>query len=375
MNAVELLPSLPTGASILFIRLRRLGDTILSTPLYAALKSWRPDLRLAVLVESPCDEVLRNNPDLDEVIAIPTSRKGVLGRFAVRCRILKRIRNAGFDCCINLHGGPTSAWLTALSGALYRAGGPSFRNRLTCNIISDTPRMPPDGRRPHAVEYGIGSLRNLGLPEGPIPALRLAPDPARRRAALRKLEDLGLDSGRGYAVIQPTCKYHTKEWRAEGFAAIADEIRTGYGLPVAILGGPGEDGKVKAVATKCRSAPVVVWGLSVSELIWAIRGARLFVGNDSGPTHIAAALGVPIIVLFGSSDSQAWHPWKTKSPYRIVQNKFACNPCRGNRCLVYDTPRCILSIPLDHVRAAVAAQLRLSTHLHELEGFAVGADA
>jgi heptosyltransferase-2 len=115
------------------------------------------------------------------------------------------------------------------------------------------------------------------------------------------------------------------------------------------------------VARQCQSSPIVVQGISVAELVWAIQGARLFLGNDSGPTHIAAALNVPIVVLFGSSDSQIWFPWTTSSPYRIVQNKFACNPCRSDRCRVYGEPRCILSITPEQVEAAVATQLRLST--------------
>lgn len=356
---VDLLQSLPSGAAILLIRLRSLGDTLLSTPLYAALKSWRPDLRLSVLVESPNDEVLRHNPDLDNVISIRASGKSALGVFAARYGALKQISAAKFDCCINLHGGVTSAWLTALSGAHHRVGVSAFRNRIAYNFIIEVPRGKPADRKPHTVEYQISWLNYLGLPRGPIPPLRLVPDPSRRVSALGKLHDAGLDSGRDYAVIQPNSKFHTKEWPVEGFAAIADEIAIKHGLQVVLLGGPGEEEKIGRVERLCGSSPVVIQNASVADLVWVIRGAKLFVGNDSGPTHIAAALQVPIVVLFGSSDSQVWYPWK--SPYQIVQNDFACNPCPGDRCRVYGEPRCILSIAPEQVKAAVAAQLRLST--------------
>jgi ADP-heptose:LPS heptosyltransferase len=325
------------------------------------LKSWRPDLRLTVLAESPNDEVLRNNPDLEDVVTIPTTRKSALGMLAARLKVLRRVRAARFDCCINLHEGPTSAWMTAVSGARYRAGVATFRNRLTCNVIVDKAPSPAGGRRLHSVEQHMASLRGMGLPQAPIPPLRLVPDPSLRDGVLGKLRDAGLDLKQDYVVIHPAANFPSKEWPAARFAAIADEIRFKHGPQVAILAGPGEQPLAIRVARQCQSSPIVVQGISVAELVWAIQGARLFLGNDSGPTHIAAALNVPIVVLFGSSDSQIWFPWTTSSPYRIVQNKFACNPCRSDRCRVYGEPRCILSITPEQVEAAVAAQLRLST--------------
>jgi len=356
MKPVDLLQSLKPGAKILFIRLRSLGDTLLSTPLYAALKNWRPDLRLTVLAETPNDEVLRNNPDIDGVIAIRKSEKSALGIFAARYSALRQVRAEAFDCCINLHGGVTSAWMTALSGADHRVGVNTFRNGFVYNIIVDVPQWKPPARKPHTVEYQIGWLQYLGLPPAPIPPLRVVPDPSRRAAALTKLHAAGLAGGMDYAVIQPASRFHTKEWPADGFSAIADDISVKHGLQVVLLAGPGEEEKTRLVASQCRSSPVVVHDVSVSEMAWVIQGARLFVGNDSGPTHIAAALKVPLVVLFGSSDSQVWYPWQ--APHQVVQNDFACNPCHGRRCLVYGEPRCILSIKPEQVKAAVAAQLQ-----------------
>jgi predicted lipopolysaccharide heptosyltransferase III len=363
VKPTELLPGLPSGARILLIRLRRLGDTVLSTPLYTALKNWRPDLRLTVLVETPNDEVLRNNPDLENVITIPTLRKGVLGKFAARWNLRGQIRAARFDCCINLHEGPTSAWLTALSGARFRAGLATSRNRLTCNVLVDRPQSPPGGRRLHTVENQIASLYGMGLPPGSIPPLRLVPDPSTRSGALSQLRRAGLDPDREYVVIHPAANFPSKEWPPDRFAGIVDEIRLKHGHQVAIVAGPGEKARAELVAKQSRSSPVIVHGVSVAELAWIIHGARLFIGNDSGPTHMAAALKVPIVVMFGSSDSQIWYPWTANSQFRVVQNAFACNPCAGSRCHVYGEPRCILSITLEQVKAAVAALLKVRNHV------------
>jgi ADP-heptose:LPS heptosyltransferase len=95
----------------------------------------------------------------------------------------------------------------------------------------------------------------------------------------------------------------------------------------------------------------MMMGLTIPELAELIRGARLYVGNDSGPMHLAAAVGTPIVAIWGSSDSRRWRPWKVA--HRVVQNPFECNPCPGYRCLVADTPLCIESVTVE--QAAVAA--------------------
>src|SRR5437773_11954504 len=109
--------------------------------------------------------------------------------------------------------------------------------------------------------------------------------------------------------------------------------------------------KLKLVADGGQAPPAILDEISISELMWVVKWAKLFIGNDSGPMHLAAALNVPIIVLFGSSDSQVWHPWKVA--YQVVQNPFECNPCPGYRCLVYEEPKCILSITTSQVKQAI----------------------
>jgi len=199
-------------------------------------------------------------------------------------------------------------------------------------------------------------LRQLGLPEGAIPPLRVIPPPELEARVLKHLDDLGVKPRSHYAVIQPTSKFFTKEWTPEGFAEIADYLERQHGLQVLLTGGPGEESKLRRVAEHCQGHVVVCAGVSIGELLWVLRGANLFVGNDSGPTHLAAALGVPMVVLFGSSDAEVWYPWK--APFQRVQNAFDCNPCPGYRCLVYDEPKCILSITAAQVKLSVDAALR-----------------
>jgi predicted lipopolysaccharide heptosyltransferase III len=350
-----LLTGLPPGSKILFIRLRSLGDTILSTPLYAALKDWRPDLQLSALVEEPYDEVLRRNPDLQSVFPLPVQGAKRRSTSIARWQTLRQIRRERFHCCINLHGGTTSAWLTAMSGARYRIGLRGYRNSFCYNVRTKRP-SPAPGIRWHSARFQLEWLYHLGLEKRPAPPARLFPDPALRSALEVRLRDAGLSPSRPVCVIQPSSRFYTKEWTDSGFAEISDTLQNEHGYATLLVGTEEEEPKIRRVAGLCRTRPAAIWGLSISELTWVLDQASLFLGNDSGPTHLAAALGVPVLVLFGSSDSSLWRPWQTA--HEIVQNPFDCNPCPGYRCLVYDQPRCILSITPHQVKQALQRLLK-----------------
>jgi predicted lipopolysaccharide heptosyltransferase III len=353
MDPSQILPNLPTNAKILFIRLRSLGDTLLTTPLYAALKAWRPDLRVSVLVEKPNDEVLVRNPDILDVHALPPAGKETLSLSLLRVRLtaIKRLRAEHFDCCLNLHGGSTSALFTWLSRATYRVGLKNFRNPYCYNVrIELQPGNSFRGKR-HTVEHQMEWLHTLGMPRAEVPKMRVFPDPIISAQVEAKLIRQGIRPGIPYCVIQPTSKFRTKEWTPQGFAEISDHLQNAYGYRTVLTGGPDEGFKLKQVIRHCQSEPVVLCQISVAELMGVIKSANLFIGNDSGPTHLAAALGIPTIVLYGSSDSQVWYPWKAQ--YQMVQNPYACNPCPGYRCTVYDEPKCILSITPSQVKIAI----------------------
>ena len=344
-----LLTSLAPGSRILFIRLRSLGDTVLSTPLYAALKAWRPDLRLSALVEEPFDEALNRNPDLESVFPLQVHRIKQRSTTTARWQTLRQIRRKCFDCCINLHGGATSAWITGLSGARFRIGLRGYRNSFCYNVRTELP-SPPPGVRWHSARFQLEWLYRLGLPEGPDPPARLFPDPGLRSVLEARLRDAGLEPSRPVCVIQPSSRFHTKEWTDAGFAGISDFLQE-HGFATLLVGTEEEKPKIRRVAGLCRNRPASIWGLTISELTGVLDQASLFVGNDSGPTHMAAALGVPVLVLFGSSDSNLWRPWQ--AIHEIVQNPFDCNPCPGYRCHVYGEPQCILSITPQQVKEAL----------------------
>src|SRR5262249_25288066 len=158
-------------------RLRSLGDTLLATPLFTALRRWRPDLRLSVAVEEPNQEVLVRNPDIDSIFVLPPATARGLSTLTGRANNLARMRAEKFDCCINLHGGTTSAWLTWLSGARHRVGLKSFRNSFCYNVRIVLEPGNLQKAKQHTVEYQMEWLGALGMPSGEIPPLRVFPDP------------------------------------------------------------------------------------------------------------------------------------------------------------------------------------------------------
>jgi ADP-heptose:LPS heptosyltransferase len=121
---------------------------------------------------------------------------------------------------------------------------------------------------------------------------------------------------------------------------------------VVLTSGPGEEDVLTETA-RILSNSLILRGLTIPRLAELIRGASLYVGNDSGPMHLAAAVGTPTVAVWGSSDSTRWHPWRV--PHQVVQNPFECNPCPGYRCLVAKTPLCIESVTIDQVTEAALA--------------------
>jgi len=341
----NLLAELPTGARVLVLRLRSLGDTLLITPALRALKAWRPDLEVSTLVEKRFADVFAGNPDVVETLCFE-SRAQVPSAVAA-------LRRRKFALAVDVHGGATSALLTLASGARHRAGRTHYRFRFAYNVLCPEPPEVLGRTAMHSVEDRMTTFLWLGVPLGEIPALQIFPQPAARAAVRERLAVHGVPAGMRYAVIQATARFFTKEWPLARFAKLADWLHHEHELVPVFNCGPGEEERL-APALRGRSG--VCLATSVGELAALIEGAALFVGNDSGPTHLAAALRRPLVVLFGSSSAGIWGPWKAAA--EVVQNDFPCIPCPGDRCYAFDEPQCILSITLEQVQRAVEQALR-----------------
>ena len=341
------LAGLPAGARILVMRLRSMGDTVLMTPALRLLHDWRPDLRISVLVQPPWDQLLEANPAVDSVIVLR-------GKVSTAWRI----RRARFRAVINLHGGPTSLLLTRLSGARYRAGFAHYRSATAYNWRVPTAQEILGRSGPvHTAEHAASCFFWLGVPPAEIPPAEVYPAAPAAESVRRKLQTAGLAEGEGYAILHPAALYASKQWKARGFAELGQYLARRFALRPVYVCAQEEDGLLDQMQS-CRPGPLLrAVGWPIRELVALIAGARIFIGNDSGPAHIAAAARIPVLVIFGSSDAAVWGPWKAVGA-AVVQNDFDCNPCAGDRCYVYDEPRCILSVSSEQVRVCLQGLLR-----------------
>ena len=335
----SILPGLPHGAEVLIVRLRSLGDLVLTTPALSALHAWRPDLRLSVLVEKPYAAVLEGNPSVTEIL--------LATNFVPMARELRRRH---FPVVFNQHAGPKSALLVAAIGAPVRVCWERRQFSFVYNVQARDAAGPM-----HTVEHRIEPFYAAGLPRGPIPRAQVYPQANARAEVAGILGEKGITAGRAYAVLRPGAKYFTKRWAVEKFIAVARWLREKHGIEPVFNLGSGEADIADEVRRACGREFVLLGALDLRQLMALIADCRIFIANDSGPTHLAAAAARPVIAIFGSSSAVHWRPWATR--HRVVQNDFPCNPCRGDRCYAYSEPRCILSVTFDQVREACAELL------------------
>jgi ADP-heptose:LPS heptosyltransferase len=295
--------------SVLLVRLRSIGDTVLMTACLDALKTWRPDIRIGVVIEPRAQQIVEGHPLVDDLFLVDSS----LGS---RLSLLARLRRERFDVAFNLHGGTTAMFLTAFSGAKHTAG---FRDQRASWMLSK--RAPaPDlilGReRIHSVEQQLALLRWAGVPMPERARLSLKPEQHAAASVKAKLTRAG--AANRLAIVAPGAAFESKRWNARGFAAVIDHLRNRWQLDSIIIAGPGQGSLAGEVAGRSSHNPLVLSDVSLAELTALIGSfGRVFVGNDSGPMHIAAALDCPVVAVFGSSNPDVWHPW-TGAPYRVV---------------------------------------------------------
>ncbi|MFZ0523619.1 MAG: glycosyltransferase family 9 protein [Candidatus Acidiferrales bacterium] len=340
-DSVALLPSLPQGAEILIIRLRSLGDLVLETPAIAALHSWRPDLRISVLVEPRFAAVLEGNPAIAELI-LPS------GSTMETARTLRARR---FPIVFNQHGGPRSAILTGFSGSQRRVGWTGYQYAFMYNVHVPDAKEFYGREAVHTVEHRISQFYWAGLPRGPIPNARVFPQPHAVESIARKLAEKGIAPGAPYAVLQSGARLVEMRWPVARFAGLARWLRERYGIASVVNLGSGDAEIAPEVQREIGGFSIIPNPpLDIRELMALTAGSRIVVGNDSGPIHLAAALQRPSVTIFSVTDPVQWHAWQ--SPHRIVQTGATFHHPRGDKSIVASNPRTIGSIAFEEVRDA-----------------------
>jgi heptosyltransferase-3 len=342
-----------TVQRVLVVRLRSIGDTVLVTPSLFALRRFLPDAQIDILLEDWVAPVLDGSDLVDRVITIPRDST------AARARIAREVRAARYDVVYNLHGGTTATLLTRATGAKHRVGFEHYQYARLHNHTAPSSLNIWQRPKLHSVEQQLALIGWTGVPVTDRPATKLTVTESALRSVsdkLRAAEFEGFDKGVPFAVVHPVAAFDTKQWATEKFARVAEELAARGLTPVAIVS-PKEKQTAESLINQSSARVVGLSDLSLPEVTALASRARLFVGNDSGIAHIAAAAGAACVVIFGSSNVAHWRPWTTQAN-EVVLEEMPCQPCHGYFCAEFERPECILRVPVDRVVGAIGRVLR-----------------
>ncbi len=330
--------------NILIIKLRYIGDVLLSTPVIPVLERHVPHAGISFLVNAGTETVLAHDPRLQEVI--PLAR----GSLRTQIRFLRMLRSRRYDCVIDLTDGDRSAFISVVTGAPVRLG---FSRARCWRRWCYTECVEGLYGAMHMLEYHAKILECLGIRDVPgCPQLFVSED--EERAALRTLDAAGL-SGRPWVMIHPAARYRFKAWPAERFAAVGDALQT-QGFQV-VLVGSRNDRFLAAEILRHAHRPFVslVGRTSLLELAALMKHCHGFIGNDAGPMQIAAAMGCAVIALFGPSNPAVWGPKGAR--VKTIYKGLDCRECFYPGCFRGEQS-CMNLITVEEVMAAAEELLR-----------------
>lgn len=307
--------------NILVIKLRYIGDVLLATPVITQLRRAFPQAQITMLVNRGTEEVVNGNPDLKEVLI--AEKQGLMSQAAF-CLALRRRR---FDCVVDLTDGDRAAMLSWVTGAPVRIG---FNQEQRWRGLAYTRVASPLAQDVHRIERDLSSLRALGIaPEPGLPVLSLSPED--EEAGMRILAECGVESGTSIVMLQPGARYWFKAWPAERFIELAKRLCATTDCRIVIGGSAPERGLAAAIASGAGSRVTNLAGrVSLRHYAGILKRCALFVGNDAGPMHIAAALGTPVLALFGPSNPAEWGPCGAQ--VRTIYKGLDCRQCFHPTC-------------------------------------------
>lgn len=338
---------------VLVIRLRSIGDTVLSTPSLFALKRFLPHATVDILLEDWVAPVLEGFPYVDRVITVARDNN------VARARVARSLRANRYDVVYNLHGGSTATLLTRATGATHRVGYENYQYARLHNQLSPPSSALWERDKTHSVEQQLALLGWTGVPVSDRPPTKLAVTEQAAGFVAARLGAAGLEHT-PFVAIHPAAAFATKQWAAENFGQVASELSR-QGFAVVVITAENQTDLVENLSRNIAIPFLSLTDLSLPQITALLAQARLFVGNDSGIAHMAAAVATPSVVVFGSSNIAHWRPWSgSEAAAEVVYEEMECQPCHGYYCEKFAEPECIKRVPVERVMAAVERVLRES---------------
>jgi heptosyltransferase I len=341
----------------LFIKVSSLGDVVHALPALRTLRANHPHSYIAWLVEAPYQDLLYNNPDLDEIIVIRTRRwrknwtLKTLGEIWATVSLLRKRR---FDVALDLQGLIKTGLIARLSGARQRLG----LNRKNCkeplNALFTNRRAAFIGPRNHVVDIYLNLIRLLGDNQQALQTHPLdVPEGTSLPVDLFFQENPEI-SAKPIAIINPGAGFPTKLWKLERFAKLADRVAEELGLSILLGWGPGEKGMAEQIADQMQQKFWIAPKTSIQESIVLFRHAALMISCDSGPLHLAAAMGIPTVSIFGPTDPTRNGPYGPN--HQVVVKTLPCSFCWKKVCRI-QTHDCMQQIEVDEVFETVKSSV------------------
>jgi heptosyltransferase-2/heptosyltransferase-3 len=331
VNALGRLRGRSAPSRILVVKLDHLGDVILATPAIRALHERYPKAAIDVLVHPGATAAVAHHPGVHRVLTYRSPRFSRDGGADDSSR-LREIARTRYDTIVELRGEVRTLLLPFRTGARRRVdrGTVRLRNKAW-RVLGRAPVL-------HEVETNLEIVRPLvGMPAA-RPRVEVDPGSEARASLTRALEERAVPSDARFVVLHPGAAWRPRAWRPERFGAVADWILGHYDAQVVLVGSEDERDVEDLVRRSMREdrALAMTGSLTLEELTALLGRSALFIGNDSGPAHLAAACGVPSIVLFGPQDPRRFGPWSERT--QVLHHPVACFPCRQTVCVMAEDP-------------------------------------
>lgn len=347
------------------MRLRSIGDTVLATPSLIALRRFLPAARIDILLEDWVAPVLENFDAVDNIISVPTkaTHKAPGGTLSskellfIRSIIAWELRKTKYDVAFNLHGGTTAAFFVRAAGAKYRVGFATYQYNFLYTHLAASPLEFWQTEHAHSAEQQLALLGSVGVPVAGKPKSRLVVGESARASIEQKLKKSQIPNPKSQiALIHPVAAFDTKQWATENFAEIVDYLAARGIFSVAVAARR----EAKVIEELSEKTSAIFHGftdLTLPEITALAARAQIFVGNDSGIAHIAAAVDTPSVVIFGPSNINHWRPW-TNAPNEIVYSQKACEHQLDEIRKGSENPKCIRCVTVEAVCEAIERVLQ-----------------
>jgi heptosyltransferase II len=332
------------------------GDAIMSIPaLWVIRKRW-PEAQITVLARPSVADLYSGQGFVDrvKVLSVSSRSPAAVERFA------RELREEQFDYSVLLQNAFSAAWLVWRARISQRIG---YAREARGLLLTKPVAVPKTGETPaHESFYYLELLRRAGwldkLPDST--EISLSVNAVAGESAEAKLREAGVRENAKRIAIAPGAAYGSaKCWPPERFAAVADELVDEFGADVIVFGASSEQEICRQIADRMRHHPVILAGqTSIGELPALFSRCSLFLGNDSGAMHVAAAVGLPVVAVFGSTDAQGTAPVSSRK--KLIQHPVACSPCFLRECPI--DHRCMLRVPVKDVRDAAVQMLQQVGH-------------